>query len=99
MLDDDEAARYWSKRSNDPGGGGNVQNGVFKDDPATRSTQRRGAPGRKPWVKPPPKPVHELEKTKGLEAKRHFLAIRVRDWRHGIFKMVVFSAIQTCLPS
>lgn len=79
VLDDDEADKYWNKRGSDPGGGGIDRQGVFKDDPATRSLQRRGAPGRKPWVKPPPKPVPNVEKTKDLEAKRNFQALKVYD--------------------
>ncbi len=76
VLGDEEAAKYWDQRGAEPGGQG-VREGMFRDDPASRSTQRRGAPGRKAWVKPPPKPV-VLDKTKELDAKRNFLALKVR---------------------
>lgn len=76
VLDDDEAAQYWGKRGAEPGGQG-VRGGMFKDDPASRATQRRGAPGRKAWVKPPPKVEPDPNKAKVLEAKRNFLAIKV----------------------
>ena len=76
VLGDEEAAKYWDQRGAEPGGGG-VREGVFRDDLASRSTQRRGAPGRKAWVKPPPKPPLDLGKAKELEAKRNFLALKV----------------------
>ncbi|CAB1101471.1 unnamed protein product [Ectocarpus sp. CCAP 1310/34] len=76
VLGDEEAAQYWEERGAAPGGQG-VRSGVFRDDPASRSTQRRGAPGRKAWVKPPPKPV-VVDKTKELDAKRNFLALKDR---------------------
>lgn len=76
VLGDEEAAKYWGKRGAEPGGKG-IRSGVFLDDPASRSTQRRGAPGRKPWVKPPPKPPTDAEKVKELEAKRNFLVLKV----------------------
>ena len=76
VLGDAEAAKYWNQRGAEPGGGG-VREGVFRDDPASRSTQRRGAPGRKAWVKPAPKPPVDLGKVKELEAKRNFLALKV----------------------
>lgn len=75
VLGDEEAAKYWDQRGAEPGGQG-VRAGVFRDDPASRSTQRRGAPGRKAWVKPPPKPV-VVDRTKELDAKRNFLALKV----------------------
>lgn len=77
VLDDEEAAKYWDKRGADPGGHGG-SSGLFKDDPASRATQRRGAPGRKAWVKPPPKPTSDVDKVKELEAKRTFMALKVR---------------------
>ena len=76
VLGDDEAAKYWERRCAEPGGQG-MGTGIFRDDPASRSTQRRGAPGRKAWVKPPPKPKPDPNKAKGLEAKRNFLALKV----------------------
>lgn len=75
VLDDEEAAKYWDERGAEPGGQG-VRDGMFRDDPASRSTLRRGAPGRKAWVKPPPKPV-VVDRTKELDAKRNFLALKV----------------------
>eukprot|EP00903_Cladosiphon_okamuranus_P009378 g8942.t1 len=81
VLGDEEAAKYWDQRGAEPGGQG-VRGGVFRDDPASRSTQRRGAPGRKAWVKPPPKPV-VVDRTKELDAKRNFLAIKDRFEGHG----------------
>lgn len=75
VLGDEEAAKYWDQRGAEPGGQG-VRGGVFRDDPASRSTQRRGAPGRKAWVKPPPKPV-VVDRTKELDSKRNFLALKV----------------------
>lgn len=75
VLGDEEAVKYWNDRGAAPGGS---NAGSYKDDPATRAIQRRGAPGRKPWVKPPPKPPVKKEQTKDLEAKRTFLALKVR---------------------
>lgn len=76
VLEDDEAAKYWDRRGAEPGGQG-MGTGIFRDDLASRSTQRRGAPGRKAWVKPPPKPKPDPNKAKVLESKRNFLALKV----------------------
>lgn len=82
VLDDEEAAQYWDKRGAEPGGHGG-SSGLFKDDPASRSTQRRGAPGRKAWVKPPPRPTSDVDKVKELEAKRNFMALKVSTVKGG----------------
>ena len=90
VLGDEEATKYWEQRGAEPGGLG-VREGIFRDDPASRSTQRRGAPGRKAWVKPAPKPPVDAGKVKDLEAKRNFLALKV--WSLCICCRRFFSAL------
>lgn len=77
VLDDEEAAQFWKDRAAEPGGVG-VKDGMLKDDPASRALQRRGAPGRKPWVKPKPKPKPDEKKVEKLENKRNFMSLKVR---------------------
>lgn len=94
VLGDEEAAKYWDQRGAEPGGKG-VRAGVFRDDPASRSTQRRGAPGRKAWVKPPPKPV-VVDRTKELDAKRNFLALKVGVVLHVQGAVMCVRVCKTC---